>query len=230
MDELRAAIARTLNAKGPADAAAQFYACEYDAKRVKLYGDANAWCAVCTTGRDLFRPVLLIRGEGAALQAAMRTALMSGRQYLLSAPMQARDDVMTVCDVQDAQILALHQMLPGALQPVVNILAQTSTLADGAVRARILARDGTPAAEAGSNWHSRSHADVFVRVAEGARMRGLGKSVLSALCANLQSRALLPLYLAGINNMASLKLAARLGFVDTGVRELTGVVQLRTGA
>jgi predicted GNAT family acetyltransferase len=63
---------------------------------------------------------------------------------------------------------------------------------------------------------------VFVQVAESARGRGLGKSVVSAVSSHILELRRTPLYVTTRENTASNRLAARLGYRDTGALELTG--------
>jgi hypothetical protein len=225
---LRRDIARTFAAPLHArDAIAQYYSCEYDPKRVKLTGTAQAWVAVCSTGMDLFRPFVVMGGEGPQLRAELRSALTPLRHYLFAAPARLHDDLAAVCHLHGENANAVYALTGGAHQPVVNILVQVSQLPDGNVRARIPARDGSLAAEAGTSWVSSRFAEVFVRVSEGARCRGLGKSVVSAVTARVLDAGRTPIYVTSIHNTAAQKLAERLGYADTGARELTGQLSLR---
>ena len=106
-------------------------------------------------------------------------------------------------------------------------MVQTSSTPDGMLRASVPARDGGNAAEAGTSWISSRYGEVFVQVAEAVRRRGLGKSVVSAVCTPLLQRNRTPLYITRTDNIASRRLAERLGFYDTGAFELSGALTLR---
>ena len=217
------------------DAVAHHYAVEHDLKRSALYVEVNpsnrkleAWAAVCQTGMDLFRPLVVMRAEnGDALQRVLRRALMPNRQYLVSAPVALHDDIILICSLHGEQVNMIHALDRAEFVPVVNILVQGNMTPDGKLRATIRARDGLPAAEAGTNWQGAKFAELFVQVQEGARLRGLGKSVLSAVCAQLFEMQRQPIYLAGSSNIASSRLAERVGFRDSGGRELTGAINLK---
>ena len=83
------------------------------------------------------------------------------------------------------------------------------------------------AAEAGATWQSSRYCEVFVRVAESARNRGLGKSVVSAVSVDILAQHRTPVYMAGSDNVPSQRLALRLGYQDTGSWELSGAMSLR---
>lgn len=231
--EPRARVA-ALFGRGPEDAVGAYYALEHDARRTRLFvhpqeGAPRAVVAVCQTGLDLFRPLIVVRGEGEALREALRQALVAGRGYLFSAPLGAQHDLLAVAEVRDAQVAGVHTLPAGALKPVINLLTTVSRTPDGQFRAVIRGRDGAPAAEAGTSWVGARYAEVFVRVREGARGRGLGKSVLSAVCVELAAANRNPLFVTGQDNGPARGLATRLGFVDTGAREWTGALALSKG-
>jgi GNAT superfamily N-acetyltransferase len=76
--------------------------------------------------------------------------------------------------------------------------------------------DGEPAAFAHAPWRSPTYFDVSVDVVPGARQLGLGSILASALIHAERPRQ--PVWGADENNLASLRLGARLGF--TPVDEL----------
>lgn len=227
---LRAAIKPLLSDR-PADAVAAYFALEHDPRRTKIFvqGDAHrravAFVAVCQTGLDLFRPLVVMRSDDpVALQAALREALAPHRQYLFNAPPALKPDVEQVVSLNGDSLNAIYTLDAADFKPVVNILVQTSRTPDGLLRASVRARDGSNAAEAGTSWQSSKYAEVFVQVVEGARGRGLGKSVVSAVSASVLEARRTPLYVAGVNNAASRRLAERLGYHDTGSFELSGAM------
>ena len=229
----RTSAAMLLTTK-PADALAAYFALEHDEKRTKLTvredarGNTLAFVAVCQTGIDLFRPLVVARGDdSAAVQDALKAALTPRRQYLFSMPVTLRPDLAVVCELHGEQVNHVLTLSRADFLPIVNILVQTSRTPDGQLRAFIKARDGSNAAEAGTSWLSAKYAEVYVSVAEGARGRGLGKSVVSAISNQVLERNKLPIYVTGTNNTASRKLAERLGYRDVGTRELTGAMSLR---
>jgi hypothetical protein len=162
--------------------------------------------------------------DGAALEDALREALAPRRQYLFNALPTLKTDLEQVVSLNGDSLNAIYTLDAGNFKPVVNILVQTSRTPDGLLRASIKSRDGSNAAEAGTSWASSKYAEVFVQVVEGARGRGLGKSVVSAVSAQVIEMKRTPLYVAGTNNLASRRLAERLGYHDTGSFELSGAM------
>jgi hypothetical protein len=218
----------------PADALASYFALEHDARRTRITirmddrQRAIAFVAVCQTGIDLFRPLVVMRGDDAnALKDALREALAPGRQYLFSAPVTLRPDIEHVASLFGETTNKIFTLNRTDFKPVVNILVQTNRTPDGLLRAGIRARDESNAAEAGTTWISSRYAEVYVRVAESVRNRGLGKSVVSALSAQLLEINRVPLYSAADDNIPSQRLALSLGYHDTGGWEVSGALSLR---
>jgi predicted GNAT family acetyltransferase len=120
------------------------------------------------------------------------------------------------------QTNAVYCLEAGALSPVMNVLTIISRTPDGQIRAVIRGRDGEPVAEAGTSWLGKRFAEVYVRVREGARGRGLGKSVVSAVCVEVQALGRGPIYVTSQDNGPAGALARRLGFRDTGAIEWSG--------
>lgn len=229
------ALAARLLTQSPADAFTWYFAIEHDPRRTRLHvqtgdrGQPPAFVAVCQSGLDLFRPIVVMRGDDStALRHALRAALAPSRQYLFNAPPSVRLDLEAVCQMHGETINAIYALNADDFKPVVNILVQTSKTPDGLLRAVIRARDGSSAAEAGTTWISSRYAEVFVRVVEGARGRGLGKSVVSAISTQVLEMGRIPLYIVGQANTPSVRLAERLGYHDTGARELSGALSLRS--
>jgi FR47-like protein len=229
----RTSIASLLTTQ-PADALISYFALEHDPRRTKLIlrtdarGRAAAFAAVCQTGMDLFRPLVVMRGDdSAALKDALREALAPGRQYLFSAPVTLRPEIDELARLYGETTNKLYTLNRGNFKPVVNILVQSSRTPDGLLRAGIRARDATSAAEAGTSWISSKYAEVYVRVAESVRNRGLGKSVVSAVSNQILDLGRTPLYITAEDNLPSQKLALRLGYLDTGAWELSGAMSLK---
>ena len=228
-------LASQLLTLSPADAVASYFALEHDPKRTRLVVRADAsnnralaFVAVCQTGLDLFRPMVVMRGDDSpALQDALREALQPRRQYLFNALPSAQPDLVAVAELHSDVIHAIYTLNEADFLPVVNILALNSKTPDGQLRAIIRARDGSNAAEAGTSWISSRYAEMFVNVIEGARGRGLGKSVVSAVSAAILAMKRTPLYVVGRDNTASIHLAQRLGYRNTNAFELSGGMSRR---
>ena len=111
-------------------------------------------------------------------------------------------------------------------EPIVNVMMQSSETPDKQLRAVIKTRENTNAAEAGTSWISKLYAEVFVSVIAAVRRRGLGKSCVSKVCEMVFDQQKTPIYVTAQDNVASRKLAERLGFKDTGAHELAGALSL----
>ena len=73
-----------------------------------------------------------------------------------------------------------------------------------------------------SNWQSPRFAELYVYTDPAVRGRGWGKSVVHALVGMILKTGRTPLYVVSENNEYSIRLAAAVGFVDTGHREYVG--------
>lgn len=218
----------------PADALASYFALEHDARRTRLFvrrdasGRAAAFVAICQTGIDLFRPLAVMRArDDDALRELLREALQHGRHYLLSAPPSLQPAIADACHLHGDAVNAVYALSAADFKPVPNILVSSSRTPDGLLRATIAARSGDNAAEAGVSWISTRFAEIYVQVAESVRRRGLGKSVVSSLCSEILARGRTPIYVTATDNVASQKLAERIGFAHTNAFELTGAIELK---
>lgn len=217
----------------PEYAKLSYFVMRHDVRKTKLFTANNATrridtvVAHCQTGMDLFRPLVVAYGDDSQrLQDTLRQALIRGRQYLFSITPRLRPDLESVATIYSPIIGHIYALAAADLQAVPNVLAQMIHTPDGKPRAIIRARDESPAAEAGVNWMSADFAEVFVRVDERVRGRGLGKSVVSALSTHLLEMGRTPIYITANDNIASQRLATRLGYRDTGARELSGILQM----
>lgn len=215
----------------PVDAVAWYFALEHEARRTKLYvkndaqGRVIAFAAVCQTGLDLFRPLVVMRGDDSvALRAVLKEALQARRQYLFNILPSSKPDLEAVAELHGEAVHAIYTLDNNDFKPVVNIMVQTSKTPDGLLRAVIKTRDGDNAAEAGTSWISSRYAEMYVKVLEAARNRGLGKSVVSAVSAQVLGAGRTPLYIVDPDNIASIKLAERLGYRNTNSFEISGAL------
>ncbi len=225
MDE-RQAISLLLNPHSPADAVAAYYALSYDKKRVQLTvgrdeaGRANGFVAVCQTGMDLFRPVVMLRAESAQVaQALLQTALAPRRPYYVIAPPALAPALNDALDLQERAINNIYEARRSSFKPVINVLVTGGRDAEGKPRFVIRSAAGDVVAEAGLNWQSDEFAEVYVNVQPAARGRGLGRSVVSACTAYLLEAGIRPLYITNQNNAAAIQLCQALGYRDTGAQE-----------
>ena len=177
----RALIAPLLTTK-PVDAVAWYFALEHEARRTKLFlkkdaqGRTLAFVAVCQTGLDLFRPLVVMRGDDSdALRAVLKEALQARRQYLFNALPSSKPDLDSVADLHGEAVHAIYTLDNSDFKPVVNIMVQTSKTPDGQLRATMKTRDGDNAAEAGTSWISSRYAEMYVKVMEAVRKSRAGQ-------------------------------------------------------
>jgi len=118
-------LAAPLLTNAPADAVASYFALEHDPKRTRLTvrtnaaGRALAFVAVCQTGLDLFRPLVVLRGDDASVvQEALREALQPRRQYLFNALPSARPDMEAAVDFHGEAIHIIYVLSAADFQPV----------------------------------------------------------------------------------------------------------------
>jgi predicted GNAT family acetyltransferase len=73
---------------------------------------------------------------------------------------------------------------------------------------------------AGVNWQSPAFAELYVHTDATVRQRGWGESVASVVTQAVLASGRTPLYLVESDNDPSRALAQKLGYVDTGARQV----------
>jgi predicted GNAT family acetyltransferase len=132
----------------------------------------------------------------------------------------------THLEISGATQVHVYRLDPGRFQPIINVLVQRVTNADGSPRFQIVSQ-GQIVAMSGTNWRSPDFAEVFVYVHAQGRGRGWGRSVVSACTAFLLEERLRPLYMVDEGNQGSIRIAEGLGYVDTGLREFVSEGRLK---
>jgi hypothetical protein len=233
LNEKRRALRPLLSSHDPADALASYYALWHDPKRTQLtisldtQGRGDGFIVTCQTGADLFRPLVTLRAaDSEAVGRLLREALVPNRAYQVIAPVTLASAVREHLDFQQSRLLSIYRLDPVQFHPIVNVLVQRVTGADGTPRFQIESQ-GQVVATSGTNWRSPTFAEVFVYVRPSGRHRGWGKSVVSACTASLLEARLSPLYLAEKENEISVRIAEGLGYVDTGRREFVAEGRLK---
>jgi hypothetical protein len=218
-----------LNEFDAADALACYYTLYHDPRRTELFmhrdnqGKVDGFAVRCQTGFDLFRPLVTfrLRGGQTALPDLLEESLVAGRPYLAVLPMGYTSRLKPYLQLTDTSLNGIYRLDPARFKPEINVLVARRTDAEGNPRAEIK-RARKVVAAAGVNWRSPIFAEVFVNVVEGERGRGYGRSVVSALAGELLREEVTPLYTVAETNTASRELAASVGLVDTGAREIMG--------
>jgi hypothetical protein len=223
----RQAIRPLLSPTDPADAVRSYYALSHDPRRTQLtlhrdaQGRVDGFVAVCQTGIDLFRPLVTISApDEASVGDLIRTALVPNRPYQIVTPLALASALRAHMDITHSSLLHIYRLQPARFQPVINVLVQRVTGADGTPRFQIESQ-GQVVAMSGTNWRSQTFAEVFVYVHPKGRSRGWGKSVVSACTAALLEDHLRPLYMVEEGNTVSIHIAEGIGYVDTGLCEFT---------
>jgi GNAT superfamily N-acetyltransferase len=187
----------------------------------------NGFVAVCQTGADLFRPLIVLRApDEKAVGELLHAALAPGRPFQVVVPVTMASAVREHMEIAHSSLTHVYRLDPTRFQPVINVLVQRVTGADGTPRFEIESQ-GQLAAMSGTNWRSPTFAEVFVYVHPSGRGRGWGKSVVSACTAYLLEERLRPLYMVEEGNHASRRIAEGLGYVDTGLRGFVGEGQMK---
>jgi hypothetical protein len=236
LDELtdkRRAIRPLLSPSDVGDALASYYALWHDPRRtqITLHRDAQdsvtAYVAVSQTGADLFRPLVTLRApDEPTLGQLLRTALQPNRPYQMMVPVSLASAIREHMEITHSSLIQTYRLDPSRFEPIINVLVQRITGADGSPRFEIESR-GQTVAMAGTNWRSPAFAEVFVYVHPSGRGRGWGKSVVSACTAALLEERLRPLYMVEEGNQASMQIAEGLGYLDTGLLEFVAEGQLK---
>ena len=215
-----------INEFDAADGLASYYTLHHDPQRTRLTihrspdGQMDGFLTQCTTGIDLFRPIvtLRVRGEGGE-GLLVEEGLAPNRPYLLIIPQPLLPRFEPYLTLSNPVVNRILRLEPSRFHPEMNTLVVSSTDRTGSPRAEIRAK-GEALAVAGVNWRSPIFAEVFVNVQENRQRRGWGRSLVNAVAAELVKMRVTPLYNAAEGNSASLALAEQVGFVDTGAREV----------
>jgi GNAT superfamily N-acetyltransferase len=242
----RTAIHPLLAPSDPEDALTAYYALDHDPRRTQLTlhytsGDdaypererrADGFVAVCQTGQDLFRPLVVIRAPNAdVVGELLQRALISGRPYYLIAPLHLAETLARFLDMPEPVVNRIYRVDPARFHLTktarVNVLVQEKQSPDGQLRWEIRS-GGRVAAAAGTNWRSSCCAEIYVHTEPEFQRRGWGEAVVRAATAGVLREGLLPLYMVEDTNLPSIFLAEAAGYTDTGRREIAGKVRLRS--
>lgn len=223
---VRSNVRDLLNEFDTADALASYYTLYHNDKRTTIYmhrnnqGEIDGFLTSCQTGIDLFRPVVTLRVRGTdPLEPLLSEGLPAGRPHLMIIPAYLLERVESLLTLTDIQRNRIYRLDLETYRPQINALVVTKQDPSGNPRAEIRRNDSIVAA-AGVNWRSPLYAEIYVNVLSDNQGRGMGWAVVNALVAELLKMEVTPLYNAAENNIASRELAERVGFIDTGAREI----------
>lgn len=167
-------------------------------RRDGAIGNDRAKLAVVTGAAD----VAALRRElpGYTILTVTMPAIAHGRAILHALP-----DPDTLPDLEGAALLG-DAPLDGVPAPLAAELASATRVWAAWV-------DGAPVAFAYAPWRSATLFDVSVDVLPAARQLGLGTLVAATMIRDERAAGREPVWGADEDNLASLRLAARLGFV-----------------
>jgi RimJ/RimL family protein N-acetyltransferase len=236
---MRASLRPLLDEYSPSDALASYYALHHAPDRTEILLSPEpvglvqpaGFLVRARTGMDLFRPLVTFRAttEDAARDLLER-GLPAGRPVYLTVPESLALWSNKYLSVTEADRHHIYRFNPQQYEPIINVLVTTRAGTDGHPRCEIRAGDRAGAV-AGINWQSPRFAEVYVYTDPAVRGRGWGKSVVNALVGQILKSRRVPLYVVAETNEYSIRLAERVGFEDTGLREYAGqAVQHNTQA
>ncbi len=225
LGEMRDVVRMMLDENSPADAPTAYYALYHDPARSALFVERDAggnplgFVARCQTGLDLFRPLVTLKCRDAGvLSRLLARALVPGRPYLLFANLNQLPMLGSDLEIGEQRIYSIYYLDPARFRPVVNVMVVHNRAPNGTPRCEI--RSGGLQAVAGVNWQSPGFAEIYVHTEPLARKRGWGRSVVAACTEEVLKEGRIPLYLVEPHNEESVGLAMRLGYVDTGARQV----------
>ncbi|MCP4415782.1 MAG: GNAT family N-acetyltransferase [Chloroflexi bacterium] len=233
----RRAIYHLLDKANPADGMASYFAFHHADNRTILrpfpYAAVRAegYVALSRTGMDLFRPFVTLRLPIHNMQSSsdiIYETIDPGTAVILNSPAHYAPLLHALFDIQTEEQLQIFSLRPSNFQPVLNVLVTEDKSSNSLPRFSI--RDRTNdiiGASATLNWQTPNFAEIGVNTQSGYRRRGWGRSVVSAMANHLLENGRIPLYVVAQNNQASAQLAERVGFTDSGVREIMIQATLR---
>jgi len=230
LDRERLKVRSLLSLSAPADALYAYYAFYHDPERTELRvhedaeGHTDGFVAVCQTGQRLFQPTVVLRTPKADVAVKLlREALEPGRPYYLITTLDLKEVASTVVDMPNPEISRVYTIDLSRFEYDVNVMVVAEEGVEGRPRFVVRSREEI-VAEAGAAWLSAHFAAVYARATPGARERGLGVSVLSTCTRWVVRSGRHPLMIVDIEDDHTTALAERIGYVDTGARELAGDV------
>jgi RimJ/RimL family protein N-acetyltransferase len=237
LTQQRRAIAHLLDETNPADGMATYFAFHHADNRTILRPfpytaiRAQGYVALSRTGMDLFRPFVTLRLPIHDMQTSadiIYEAIDPGTAVILNSPARYAPLLHALFDIQTEEHLKLFVLRPSNFQPVLNVLVTQDKSANSLPRFSIRDRaNETIGASTTLNWQTPDFAEIGVNTHPDYRRRGWGRSVVSAMANYLLENGRIPLYVVAQNNQASAQLAERVGFIDSGVREIMIQATLR---
>ncbi len=223
--EQRTLVRRLLDDSSAADAPTAYYALFHDPARSTLFttqdsaGQVVGFSGRFQTGIDLFRPLVTLICQRAEIAAdLLAQALVPEHPYILFTGLSQYPLVGGNFEIDNHRILHIYRLDVRRFQPVINVLVRQEKAPGGTPRG-VIESNGLRAV-AGVNWQSPAFAELYVHTDPAVRQRGWGESVASAVTQAILAGGRIPLYLVESDNEPSRALAEKLGYVDTGARQV----------
>jgi RimJ/RimL family protein N-acetyltransferase len=239
IEEQRHAIYHLLDESNPTDGMAAYFAFYHPETKTILRPypmdarQASGYVALSRTGMDLFRPLVTLRLPITDMQTSANViyeAIEPGTAVILNCPVQYLPLIQALFDIHTEEHLQLFVLDRHRFRPIINVLVTQDIAANDLPRFMVRNRDSREVvASATLNWQSPAYAEVAVNTKPEYRRRGWGRSVVAAMVNHLLADGRTPLYVVAQQNSASIQLAERVGFVDTGARNvmIQGVLKPR---
>ncbi len=223
-------LERLISPTAPEDALTNYYAFQHPRTTLRTRssrGTVQGFLAICQTGQDLFTPLVVMRAvSDDVLRLLMQEHLDPRREYLFV----VREDTAAVlrqCLITREEVVnRIYTVNQADFRPVINVLVQQRSTADGRPRFEIRS-GGEVGAVAAVTWQSDHFAEIGVGTVEAQRGRGWGKAVVSACTAVVLAARLTPLYIVAEDNLPSIHIAETLGYRFTSKREFSCRGRLR---
>ena len=227
LSEKRQAIRHLLNERSPADATAVYYAFHHPDNKTQIATypaeatRAEGFAIFSRTGMDLFRPLVTLRLPGSdGDKMSMLTQLFpQASAMILQIPERDAPVMQAFFDFSTDALFQLMTLDQTRFEPIINVLV-TRSIAPNQLPQFSIRNEQEIVTSAGLNWQSRYFGDIAVHTRPTQRRRGWGRSVVAAIVQELLVNGRLPLYHVSQNNTASIQLAERVGFTDSGIRQL----------
>ncbi|MDY7040394.1 MAG: GNAT family N-acetyltransferase [Chloroflexota bacterium] len=223
-------LERLISPTAPEDALTNYYAFQHSRTTLRTFsrgGAVEGFLAICQTGQDLFTPLVVMRAfSDDGLGALMQEHLDARREYLFNVREDMAATLRQYLVIRDEAISRIHTVNQAGFRPVINVLVQRSSTANGHPRFEI--RSGGEVGAVGAvAWQSDRFAEIGVSTIPTQRRRGWGKAVVSACTSVVLAAGLTPLYVVAEDNLPSIHIAETLGYRFTGKCEFSCRGRLR---
>ncbi len=230
VDREQLKVRSMLSLSAASDALYAYYAFYHDPDRTELHvhedagGHADGFVAVCQTGQRLFEPTVVLRTPKVDVAVTLlREGLEAGRPYYLITTPDLREVASSVVEMPEPHISRIYEIDLSRFKYDINVMVVPEEGIEGRPRFLVRSREEV-VAEAGVTWLSPHFAAIYAWATPAARGRGLGKSVLSMCTRWVVRSGRHPLVIVEMGDDYATTLAERVGYVDSGARELAGGV------